>query len=261
MRATLTAADAAQLERVVDLVRDVLGPHVVGVYLHGSAALGTLRPHSDLDVLAVLRRPSMRDEKRRLAERLLAISGHDGRHVELTIVVESEVRPSGYPPRLDFQYGDWWRREIRKRRGRAVAVDDGSRPRRVAHDGAAREPRSVRAAAERDPRSHPAPRPASRRDGRARRHPCRGRARHAQHAPHARSDLVHPRDRRHPLKDAAADWAIVRLPDEHRRVLARACAVYVGEEQERWDDLEQRIRPHADYVVAEIERIAAQVAE
>ena len=58
-------------------------------------------------------------------------------------------------------------------------------------------------------------------------------------------------------KDEAATWALARLPDEHRAVLARARAIYLGDEEERWEDLEPRIRPHTDYVVAEIERLAA----
>ena len=37
-------------------------------------------------------------------------------------------------------------------------------------------------------------------------------------------------------------------------MLARARAIYLGDEPERWDDLAPRVRPHADYVVAEIEK-------
>ena len=58
-------------------------------------------------------------------------------------------------------------------------------------------------------------------------------------------------------KDAAADWALLRLPEEHRPVLARARAVYLGEE-ERWDDLGPRVRPHVDHVAGVIERLAAR---
>lgn len=58
-------------------------------------------------------------------------------------------------------------------------------------------------------------------------------------------------------KDAAADWALARLPAEHRPVLARARAVYLGAEDERWDDLLPRLRPHADHVVGAIERLTA----
>jgi hypothetical protein len=46
----LGGEDARQLERVVELVREVLGPDVLGVYLFGSAVLGGLRPESDLDL-------------------------------------------------------------------------------------------------------------------------------------------------------------------------------------------------------------------
>jgi len=50
-------------------------------------------------------------------------------------------------------------------------------------------------------------------------------------------------------KDVAADWVLERLPEEHRAVLARARAIYLGEEPERWDDLTPRVRSHADFVV------------
>lgn len=33
------------------------------------------------------------------------------RHLELTIVVESDIKPWRYPARMDFQYGDWWHDE------------------------------------------------------------------------------------------------------------------------------------------------------
>src|SRR5690606_11330986 len=42
-------------------------------------------------------------------------------------------------------------------------------------------------------------------------------------------------------KDEAAEWALARLPDEHRPVLARARAVHLGDEEEHWDDLRNRL--------------------
>jgi streptomycin 3"-adenylyltransferase len=56
----------------------------------------------------------------------------------------------------------------------------------------------------------------------------------------------------HP-KDVAAGWALARLPPEHRAVLARARSIYLGTEDEHWEDLRARIRPFADAMVAEIE--------
>jgi predicted nucleotidyltransferase len=102
-----------QIELAVTAVRDVLGDHLVGAYLFGSAVLGGLRPHSDLDVIFVSRRRTTRDEKQRLVARLLAVSLRP-RPVEFTIVVEDEIRPWRYPPRMDFQYGDWWRSEFER---------------------------------------------------------------------------------------------------------------------------------------------------
>ena len=57
-------------------------------------------------------------------------------------------------------------------------------------------------------------------------------------------------------KDDAADWALTRLAEPHRPVMARARAIYVGEMEEHWADLDDRIHSGADVVVGEIERLA-----
>ena len=62
-------------------------------------------------------------------------------------------------------------------------------------------------------------------------------------------------------KDGAADWALARLPDAQRRVLRRARAIYLGEEDDRWDDLATEIHPHAMHVVEELRRSLPGQAE
>jgi streptomycin 3"-adenylyltransferase len=104
----------SQLDDIVVLVRSVLDDTALAGYLHGSAVLGGLRPTSDLDVLVMTHRPSSEPERRALVDELLGISGRrarrgPGRPVELTLVVQSEVRPWRYPPTADFQYGEWLR--------------------------------------------------------------------------------------------------------------------------------------------------------
>ena len=90
----------------------------VGAYLHGSAGLGQLRPQSDIDVLVVLDAPLTTIERERLTDFALRVSGHyprarDGpRPIELTVIVHNEVRPWRYPPRCEYQYGEWLRGEI-----------------------------------------------------------------------------------------------------------------------------------------------------
>lgn len=104
-----------QIREIVQLVGDVLGPRVIGAYLHGSSVLGGLRPASDVDVLVVSRRRLDDQERRALLEGLFKLSGFTAgvRPVELTVVVQSEVRPWRFPPLADFLYGEWLRNEFK----------------------------------------------------------------------------------------------------------------------------------------------------
>jgi predicted nucleotidyltransferase len=252
--------DHQQLERVVALVRDVIGSHAVGAYLFGSAALGGLRPQSDLDVLVVSTRPTSRAEKQRLVDRLLAISGlragegRRWRRVELTIVVETEIKPWRYPPSFDFQYGDWLRPKFES--GNLEPWPTTTNP-----DLAALITMVLLADT-----ALLGPPPGAVLD----------------RVPH--EDLVRANvgdidsllddlesDTTNVVltlariwvtvatgeirsKDDAADWALERLDHEHRAVLARARAIYIGEAEDRWDDLQPRLQPHVEHVVAQIRR-------
>ena len=53
-------------------------------------------------------------------------------------------------------------------------------------------------------------------------------------------------------KEIAADWALERLPPERHAVLARARAIYVGDELERWEDLQPIVRSHAAFIVEQL---------
>jgi predicted nucleotidyltransferase len=252
-----------QLDRVVALLRDVLGPEILGAYLFGSAALGGLKPESDLDVLVVVRRPTTHDERERLVERLLPISGRrmpEGRwrRAEVTVVVESDLRPWRFPPRFDFQYGDWLRAEFER-------GDLDPWPTKENPDLAVLVTMALLAGT-----------------------PLLGPAPAELLDPVPRADLVRALvacvdpllddlddDTRNVLltlariwstvatgeirsKDAAAGWALERLPGAHHRpVLERARAIYLGEAEERWDDLRDRVRPLAEHVAGEIRRAAA----
>lgn len=115
----LIPRDQQQLNRVLSLVREILDGHIVGAYLFGSAVHGGLLPDSDLDIFVVLSRPTTLSEKERLARGLMLISGSSTpegtwRRVEVTMTAQSDIKPWRYPPRLDFQYGDWLRSEFEK---------------------------------------------------------------------------------------------------------------------------------------------------
>lgn len=253
--------DAEQATKIVSLVRAVLGSDAVGAYLHGSAVLSRLRPRSDIDVFVVSRRPTTATEKRTLIDGLLPISGRGdptgrSRPIELAIAVQSEVRPWHYPPTIDFLYGDWMRAEFE--RGELTPWETpnpdiaplltmvlmGNRPLFGPPPAEVLDPvphedvvRAVLAG-----------------------------------IPGLLADLEG--DEANVVltfariwvtlatgailaKDAAADWALERLPVEHRPVLARARSVYLGSDDDRWDDLRPAIRPHVDHVLGQIGRLAA----
>jgi predicted nucleotidyltransferase len=251
---------AEQIDSVVEIVRDVLGGAVIGIYLHGSAVRGGLRPGSDIDLLAVIGRPTSPGERRALVDRLLPISGRGdptggSRSVELTVVVQGDVRPWRYPPRLEFQYGDWWRAELER---------GGPDPWESPNPDLALQLEMVLAAA----------------------HPLLGPP------PSEVLDPVPAADLRRAMldsvpallsyldgdeanvvltfariwttlvtgeirsKDAAADWVVERLPTEDRAVLRHARAIYLGEVADDWDELLALVRPCVDHLVAQIGLVA-----
>lgn len=193
-----------------------------------------------------------------LVDGLLGISGsrHGARPVELTVVVQSEIRPWRYPPTGDFLYGEWLRAEYE--------AGDVPQPKPMpdlallitmarAGDHALAGPRSAQV---------------------------------LDRVPHA--DLVRAilagipdllkdleDDTRNVLlafariwatlangriwsKDVAADWALAQLPPEHRPVLEHARNLYLGcrYSEETWSGaLKAQARPCVDRMLAEIDRL------
>lgn len=245
----------AQLVELVRLLQRVLGENLVGSYLFGSATLGGLRPHSDLDVIAVVEAATDDRERAELVGALLRQSGRP-RHLEVTVVVGEDIRPWRYPPRMDLQYGDWWRRDFE--RGDLRPWEGETNPdlailismvfsSSVALTGP--PPTDV---------FDPIPR--------------RDRVAAALHGIDALVGDVDTDTRNvmltlariwHGLatdelvpKDAAAAWAIERLPDDHRRVLSDARALYLGERSGWSADPPPSARYTADFLTARIRALS-----
>ncbi|NYH80605.1 streptomycin 3'-adenylyltransferase [Actinopolyspora biskrensis] len=251
----------SQEEDTARLVHDVLGADVVGIYRHGSAVLDGLRPHSDLDLLVVSRRRMTWRQRRALVDGLLRGSGAVGppgsaRPVELTVAVDTDLRPWHYPPRCEFQYGEWSRAEF----------ESGELPSPVSSPDLAPLVTMVLlgdAAVYGPPPGRvldPVP------------HEDLVRA-FAAAVPELLDELWS--DTRNVVltlariwsslvtgvissKDAAADWALHRLPEGHRPVLVHARAVYLAQQEEDWENTAQRVRACAEYVVGEIRRLLAR---
>ena len=249
-----------QLQQLVAVVRDVLGERIVGAYLHGSAVLGGIRPRSDIDVLAVSSRPTTPEEKRLLVERLIAITGITDPGppwtVELTIVVESEVRPWRYPPRLDFQYGEWVRHAFEGGNYAPWKERDPDLALLITVALQGNRPLLGPAPAEVFDPVPPSDCTRAMLDGLA--------GLLARVDDDTRNVLLTLARIQCTLatgeirtKDRAADWVLHRLPEADRVPLARARAVYLGQEEERWDDLRSAVAVFAERLAGEIRRAAA----
>jgi predicted nucleotidyltransferase len=248
-----------QVRKIVQLIDDVLGRTVIGIYLHGSAVLGGLKPASDLDVLVISRRGMDDRERRALLRRLLEVSGFVGgaRPVELTVVVDSEVRPWRFPPIADFLFGEWLRDELELNGPPQpqpmpdlalliTMVLTGDRP-------------------------LSGPPPAHLLDPVPRTDVVRASV---EGIPGLLADL--DGDTRNVVltfariwstlatgeirsKEDAADWALTRLPPEHRPALAHAKALYLCHRyfEDRWsDELKANARPYVKHLLGKIDRLS-----
>lgn len=256
----LSAAIRKQLEAALAVVEEALGTAVVGVYLFGSAVAGGLRPDSDIDLLVVGSRSLHSEEKRRIVDRLLPISGHDTRPpgwraLEVTVIAQPEVRPWRYPPRMELQYGEWLRQEL-------LAGELQSSP--ETNPDLAVLVTMVRVSGV----TLLGPAPTEVLDAVPHRDLVRAMV---DGLPQLVADLE--TDTRNVLltlariwctvatgeirsKEQAADWVLVRLPAEQRPILGRARDLYLAGGHGPWDDA-AAVRAHADHVIAGIRRLAA----
>jgi predicted nucleotidyltransferase len=246
---------------VVAVIREVLPDALLGVYLHGSAVSGTLRPTSDLDLLAVTSRRTTHAEQRRLVERLLPVSGSgdpsgQSRSVDVEAVARGDVRPWRYPARLDFQYGDWHRPAFA--RGDFAPWNPEDPDLVIVLEAALQADRPLFGP---PPADLFGPIPWS-----------DARRAMLESVPDLLSYL--DGDERNVVltfariwaslatgrlmsKDGAADWAMPLLRGEHRAVLAHARSLYVrGIAAEAWGDLMPRVRPLVEHLIGRIREAA-----
>ncbi len=252
-----------QIAAATDILRHTLGDAALAVYLYGSAVAGGLRTHSDIDVLTISNRSLSDDERATIIRLLLPISGQRAiggpeRPIELSVVARSSLVPWRYPPSIELQYGEWMRGEFEQGEMPAWPHPDPDvtilieTARRAAVpllgppivDVMEPVPRHdlVRAMIESIPVLMPGIE-----EGDDRRNGLLTLAR--IWGTLANGEIL--------SKDEAANWALARLPEEHRPVLAHARAAYLGDEPEAWPDLDPHVRPHVDHVVKQIQALAS----
>ncbi len=124
----------AYVEQVVAAFRQALGGGLVGVYLHGSLAMGCYyRPKSDLDLLAVVGErldPTTRRELALMTADLSAARPTLG-DLELSVLWQGHTRHFTHPSPYELHYSAAWRERIQ--RGEVDYAADGRDPDLAAH--------------------------------------------------------------------------------------------------------------------------------
>ncbi|WP_333683335.1 aminoglycoside adenylyltransferase family protein [Pontibaca methylaminivorans] len=241
-----------QVRSVPDLLRRRLGDALLGVYLHGSAVTGGLRPQSDIDFLAVVDSELTASQRRHLLMDLLRLSGchppvaGTPRCLEVMVFRRPDLAADDYPARAEFVYGEWLRE----------AFEAGESPmpgRDPEYSLLIAQARAEAVALLGPPADKLLPQVPPERIRRAMRD-----------ALPALLDGLHT-DRRNVLltlarmwhtastgqfvtKDAAARWAVPRLSAPYAAILDHARAAYRGEVTDDWSDQGDAARQVAGYM-------------
>jgi predicted nucleotidyltransferase len=98
-----------QVAALLEAFQKTLGANLIGVYLHGSLAMGCFNPaSSDLDLLVITEQPMSLEQKRAIAETLLRLSRHPA-SIEISFLSAADLTPWRYPTPFDLHYSEGWR--------------------------------------------------------------------------------------------------------------------------------------------------------
>ena len=100
------------LARFVAVARETIGENLLGVYLHGSAAMGCFNPKSsDLDLLVGVKETLDDSTKHRFMDRVVAlheefvrISGFSHAGIEMSVLLQKDCKPFVYPTPFNLHF-------------------------------------------------------------------------------------------------------------------------------------------------------------
>lgn len=106
----------SQALQVLDIIEKLFENQFIGIYLYGSAILGGLHNNSDVDILVIINGPMSEAMRSELTKQLMLISGKighsDKRPLEVTVVNLNDVVPWRFPLKYEYMYGEWLREQM-----------------------------------------------------------------------------------------------------------------------------------------------------
>jgi len=103
------------VEQVTENLQYYVNDKLIGVYLHGSLAMGCYNPESsDVDILAVVGEKISKKDKQNLGSMLAEISVKNSQNIELSIILLNELTVFKYPTSYEFHFSTDNKRDYEK---------------------------------------------------------------------------------------------------------------------------------------------------
>jgi len=104
------------LNRIAGRYSDILKDNLVGIYLHGSLAMGCYTERSDIDCLVVVNEPLDFKTKRLLADELLQLQGLPEKGIEMSVILLKHARDFKCPTPFELHFSDMLKENYEKDR-------------------------------------------------------------------------------------------------------------------------------------------------
>lgn len=97
------------LDSIVGKFKDILGENLVGIYLHGSLAMGCYTNKSDIDIIVLIRKALDTASKKSIIKSIMDLNDLPRKGIEMSIVLERYAKEFIYPTPFELHYSDYHR--------------------------------------------------------------------------------------------------------------------------------------------------------
>lgn len=92
------------LVNIVEIYKKVLNENLVGLYLHGSLAMGCFTPRSDIDLIAVVESPMSLEAKRALIDEISTVGPLPAKGLEMSVILREHAKNVVHPMPFELHY-------------------------------------------------------------------------------------------------------------------------------------------------------------
>ncbi|MPM80524.1 hypothetical protein SDC9_127571 [bioreactor metagenome] len=94
------------LDIIVEGYKNILDKNLVGIYLHGSLAMGCYTTDSDIDFVALVKEPIDISIKKAIIESIMHLKDLPKKGIEMSVVLDKYAREFVYPTPFALHYSD-----------------------------------------------------------------------------------------------------------------------------------------------------------